>query len=687
MTQRKALAKKILMLGVDGMDPRLTRKYVDMGLMPNVKQYIERGAAREDLSMLGGHPTVTPPMWTTLATGCYSNVHGITGFYRASASGDSSRVAYNFDSRLCKAEPLWNATAEAGLKTMVWHWPGSAWPPTSDNPNLMVVDGTSPGSVAMAVATVDKEFLVEADINNDAVTYLEQGEMAAEMPCVVEDLDLEDVEEESSLDKKVKAGKRTDLSDFNTSIDKCCLIVRKDQMSTAITELGIDVQKSPIRDAHGWVFAPADAKEFTIMFSHGMIRHPSLIVKGESGKYEKVMVFKNKKETEPIAILEVMKMVPQVIDEAIKGNKRYRANRNLRLLELDPEGTSLKIYVSAAMDIDNDSVYHPKRLHKEIVENAGYPTPTSMLGRQSDLLITDCMLENWYVTANWQARALNHLIESEDLDVIFSHFHAIDLQSHMFIKHLADKEFNRQSHEMYEKWMEGLYKQTDYYLGQFLYLLDEGWTILVFSDHAQVAPKHDLQMMGDICGINIGMMKELGYTVLKKDADGNEIAEIDWEHTKAIAQREQHIYINLKGRDPYGIVDPADQYELEEEIMTALYGYHDKKTGHRVISVALRNKDAVLLGQGGPDAGDICYWMAEGYNYDHADCLSTTLGEADTSVAPIFIAAGLGIKQGYYTDRYIRQVDFAPTVSALAGVRMPAQCEGAPIYQILSEEF
>lgn len=380
-------------------------------------------------------------------------------------------------------------------------------------------------------------------------------------------------------------------------------------------------------------------------------------------------------------------MVPQVIDEAIKGNKRYRANRNLRLLELDPEGNSLKIYVSAAMDMDNDSVYHPVRLHKEIVENAGYPTPTSMLGHQDDMLITDCMLENWYVTANWQARALNHLIESEDLDVIFSHFHAIDLQSHMFIKHLADKEFNRQPHEMYEKWMEGLYKQTDYYLGQFLHLLDEGWTILIFSDHAQVAPAHDLQMMGDISGINIGLMKELGFTALKKDADGNELPEIDWEHTKAIAQREQHIYLNLKGRDPYGIVDPADQYELEEEIMTALYGYRDKKTGHRVISVALRNKDAVLLGEGGPDAGDICYWLAEGYNYDHADCLSTTYGESDTSVAPIFIAAGNGIKEGEYTDRYIRQVDFTPTVAVLAGVRMPAQCEGAPVYQILSEEY
>ena len=133
----------------------------------------------------------------------------------------------------------------------------------------------------------------------------------------------------------------------------------------------------------------------------------------------------------------------------------------------------------------------------------------------------------------------------------------------------------------------------------------------------------------------------------------------------------------MKGKYETGIVDPADQYELEEEIITALYGYRDKKTGHRIVAVALRNKDAVLLGQGGPEAGDICYWLAEGYNFDHADSLSTFIGEASTSVSPIFIASGRGVKQGFYTDRVIRQIDFAPTVAALGGVRMPAQCEGA----------
>ena len=69
------------------------------------------------------------------------------------------------------------------------------------------------------------------------------------------------------------------------------------------------------------------------------------------------------------------------------------------------------------------------------------------------------------------------------------------------------------------------------------------------------------------------------------------------------------VYLNIKGRDKHtladgtvidGIVDPADKYELEEQIMTDLYSLKSPETGHRIVSVALRNKDAVLLGQGGP---------------------------------------------------------------------------------------
>ena len=40
---KNVVSEKILCLGVDGLDPRLTRKYVDEGKMPHVKQSIERG--------------------------------------------------------------------------------------------------------------------------------------------------------------------------------------------------------------------------------------------------------------------------------------------------------------------------------------------------------------------------------------------------------------------------------------------------------------------------------------------------------------------------------------------------------------------------------------------------------------------------------------------------------------------
>ena len=182
-------------------------------------------------------------------------------------------------------------------------------------------------------------------------------------------------------------------------------------------------------------------------------------------------------------------------------------------------------------------------------------------------------------------------------------------------------------------------------------------------------------------------MQELGLTYVKRDENGNELKEIDWSRTKAVANRANHIYINLKGRDKYGIVEPEDKYAVEEEVMTKLYGYKHPVTGQRVIALALRNKDAVLLGMGGPECGDIIYFTAEGYNGDHSDSLSTTLGFADTSVSPIFIAAGRGIKEGFVTERYVKSVDLAPTVAVLGGVRMPRECEGAPAYQIFTEEY
>lgn len=687
MLKRESRTDKILLLGVDGMDPRLTKKYVDKGLMPNVKKYIEHGAARKDLVMLGGHPTVTPPMWTTLATGCYANVHGITGYFRSGKEIGS--IEYNMDSRNCKAEPLWNAFAEAGKRTLVWHWPGCGWPPTSENDNLFVVDSTSPGSVANAVAQVESEFLVGASAKIETLSYQNAAASDAATACVVQDLDLDKQTEAMELNQSLDVDTFTSL-DLSTTF----IVYKESQMEHAATENAVDLVQSPIKPATGWANAPKDAKEFTILLSKGFIRRPALILKNDMGIYDTIAIFKSKQDNEPLAICPLGKMIVGIVDEAIKNDVKYeKANRNFKLLKISEDGDELILYVSAAMDTTNDSVYSPKRLYDEIVDNVGFPPPTSYLGQQNSMLITDCMLDSWNVCADWQADAILHLIKAENIDVVFSHFHNVDNQAHEFIKHLADREFNRNPVSVAEKWMEDLYVQTDRYLGKFLHLLDEDWTIIIMSDHGQVASKYSVPMIIEPSGLITPIMEELGYTSVIRD-EHNEVIAIDWKKTTAITVREGQLYLNIAGRDKHlvdgieidGIVDPKDKYELEEQIMTDLYGLRSPITGHRIISLALRNKDAVLLGMGGPECGDICFWLTEGYNFDHADCISTTLGENDTSVSPIFIAAGKGLKKGYTTDRIIRQIDFAPTVAVLGGVRMPKNCEGAPVYQIFAEE-
>ena len=185
----EAMTKKIIVLGIDGFDPLHAKFLMDQGKMPNLKMFTKKGAAREDLVLLGNMPTVTPPMWTTLATGATAATHGITAFFNSHPEKLDTTI-YALDSRMCKAESLWNITAENGMGTLVWHWPGSSWPPTSDSPNLYVVDGTQPAAINQGTGIVDWEKLILADENITEVKYLAHDASDKGVAgCVITDLD------------------------------------------------------------------------------------------------------------------------------------------------------------------------------------------------------------------------------------------------------------------------------------------------------------------------------------------------------------------------------------------------------------------------------------------------------------------------------------------------------------------
>lgn len=670
MTQ--ILSNKVLVIGIDGMDPRMSKYYMEKGYMPNLKKLLERGAARDDLVLLGGVPTITPPMWTTLATGAYPMTHGITDFWRQ----DPKRLDvlnYAIDSRLCKAEQLWNVTSEAGKKTFVLHWPGSSWPPSTINENLYVVDGTNPEGICMATGEIENEYIAIADNNIPKITFKNKAG-TTQMLCVVTDLEMN--EETNGEGPSLAAATNKETHFFRFEPDPL--------EGTTMTTVSLDASFSPIKDAENWGFAvPEEAKEFTILFSGGLIRRPSLLFQNADGIYDVIKIYKNKKDESEIATIHNNEFVEGIVDEAVKNEKSYTVARNMRALEIAPDGSNVKIWISAAVDIHDDSVFFPKTLHDDICENVGYPMPVSNLGFHDQQLVMECMQENWMRTMRWWADAIHYMIEEKDVEVVFSQIHNDDAQKHNMISvYKENSKFRDLPMNICEEFMINICKQNDYYIGRFLHFLDEGWTILLVSDHGLLVSEEGQSPYLPQIFVDATFMREWGYTEVKYDEAGNPLPEVDWQKTKAIASRMNSIYINLKGRWENGIVEPEEQYELENEIIAHLYSLRDDK-GRPVISLALRNKDAVLLGLGGPECGDIVVFQAEHNTHDHGDSLSTFKGLNHTSVSPIFVAAGAGIKEDYKTSRYIREVDVAPTIAALLGIRMPAQCEGAPVYQIL----
>ena len=673
------MKNKVLVLGVDGLDPRLTKKYMDKGVMPNFTEFKKRGSAREDLVMLGAMPTITPPLWTTLATGAYVGTHGVTDFWNPHPDKLDTLI-YSFDSSNCKAEPLWNVFAENGQKTLVYHWPGSSWPPTSDSPNLHVVDGTQPSNINIAVGTAEWGQWIEASTNVEETHIAAHEDDGSGAGCVISDLEADEAEagKENGLDMSLKQKVLTNMI-MNENEGECA--------GAASPELYENKTTVPIKDAKGWANAPVGAKEFSIPVSGGMERRPVLVIPNEEGKFVKVAIYKSKKDAEPLVVLDQIDVVVNdIMDTVSKKGEKIKVVRQAILIDLATDGSYVELWYGNAMEADNDMLFHPKSLLKQIQEKAGQLRSVSMMIGNSAKAANKVFAPLWESYSEWQAKAMNALIEENNYDVVFSHLHNVDIAGHTFweiAKYRPHIEFYDE--QLFQDVMERFYIDTDRYLGRFMHLLDKGWDIIITSDHGLICSEEEEPAVpiGDPFGVNIKVMEELGYTVMKKDENGNDLREIDWSKTTAVAQRGIYIYINLKGRNPEGIVDPADKYELERKIIDDLYNY--RWNGKRIVALAIRKKEAAHFGLNGENCGDIIYFNEEGFNRIHGDSISTYQGYANTSVSPIFMAAGPNIKQGFVTDRIIREVDVAPTVATLGGVRMPAQCEGAPVYQIFED--
>ncbi|HEX30286.1 TPA: hypothetical protein ENG04_09425, partial [Candidatus Poribacteria bacterium] len=198
--------------------------------------------------------------------------------------------------------------------------------------------------------------------------------------------------------------------------------------------------------------------------------------------------------------------------------------------------------------------------------------------------------------------------------------------------------------------------------------------VILVSDHGAKATTHRFQVAR--------VLEEAGLLVFRQTEEGRRA--VDWSRTKAIQQRSCYIYVNLKGRDPQGIVDPEDYEKVQEEIIHALYNYTDPETGKKPIALALKKQDARIIGLYGDRIGDVVYAITPDFGGQHGPHLPTArFGLGD--LRGLFVMSGPGVKKGEILKRTVHLEDVVPTICYLAELPVPEHAEGAILYQALED--
>lgn len=202
--------------------------------------------------------------------------------------------------------------------------------------------------------------------------------------------------------------------------------------------------------------------------------------------------------------------------------------------------------------------------------------------------------------------------------LFFFYFSSLDLNSHMMWR-LMDRqhpEYDPALAAQNGSAIASFYQQMDQVLGEVLPKLDDRTTLLVLSDHG-FAPYYRS------FNLNTWLLNH-GYIKLKSDANSDStepFANVDWSQTRAYGLGLNGLYLNLRGREAKGIVDPASSSTLMAEIRNKLLEIRDPKTNLPVITRVDLAGEAYQgpYAHSGPD-------MLVGYNRGYRAGWKTILG-------------------------------------------------------------
>jgi len=637
--------KRVIVLGFDGMDPRLCERMMDAGELPNLAKMRAGGG----FSPLGTSiPPQSPVAWSNFITGANPGVHGIFDFIHRNPA------------RQCA--PFYSAadtiTSEDGWDVGDYKIPLAFWP-FNHNPTQTKL---------RRAGTPFWDYLDEAGVPiriydipaNYPPSRSHHGHMCCLSGMGVPDLlggfgTYQYFSEEELIVRQEDGGIRSPLLFRGDSARAALQGPRHTYLKRPVTtEVKFDVYRHPTEST-----ARVDVQGQTI-----------LLQQGEWSDWVKVTYS--------------LTMPPFLPDAKANGICRFY------LQQVHP---TLKLYVTPInidpSDPGGQRISEPEDFVTRIADELGL---FYTAGFQED----HKALSNEIFTDPEYADQVRHVLDErlnllrfadehyED-GLLFFYFSSTDLQAHMFWWDSDEPHPTRSKEEArkYHGVIEQLYRELDGVVGRFVEKYGDGATILVMSDHGFANFRRQFN-------VNT-WLRDNGYVQpagCKSILDPRRGRLNDWKTTKAYALGLNGVYINLKGRERDGVVEASEREALLEELREKLLAVRDPADNSPVIAEVYRT-DEVYSGPEASKAPDLIVGYHRGYRVSWAatlgDMTEEVLSDNHSAWSADHCIAAEEVPGVIFSNRPIKRehpalVDLAPTILEEFGVAPPETMTGGSLF-------
>lgn len=361
-----------------------------------------------------------------------------------------------------------------------------------------------------------------------------------------------------------------------------------------------------------------------------------------------------------------------------------------RLIAVDPV---VELYASP-VNFDPDAplfpIGFPAAYPKELAEAIGLYYTTGMVedhaGLDNERIDEAAFLDQCAIVRSERERMATRELERFDQGLFYCLFDTPDRVQHMFWRFRErDHPANRGRNAVeFAATIDDEYRAADRAVARLVEFADDRTLVVALSDHGFSSFQRGVNINTWLYGNKLLFLKD---GVRPGEGAGDMFKSVDWTRTKAYAVGLSGIYLNIEGREKFGVVKADDARGLAAAIAEALSGFVDAERG----TVAIRSaspRDQIYSGPYVQNAPDLVVNYSAGYRVSWSSSLGgfgTTLVEdnikkwsGDHIIDPALVPGVLLMNRPFRREG-ASLVDLAPTILHALGAEVDRDLEGSSL--------